>query len=126
MVGPVRGEFRSEFSFFTLLVLKSEILTPGVKKKSEMSEKSKLYSKIQYGHFAQYMLEQGEETTRRRTNLRNYCAVMATVMPTTTQVESDFSRIGHIRDNRTTLSVFNVQCDMHAKQWAILGWVLNI
>ena len=58
-------------------------------------------------------------------NLRNYCTVMATVMPTTTQVESDFSRIGHIRHNRTTLSVFNVQCDMHAKQWALLGWVLK-
>ena len=58
-------------------------------------------------------------------NLRNYCAVLATVMPTTAQVESDFSRIGHIRDNRTQLSIFNVQCDMHAKQWALLGWVVK-
>ena len=58
-------------------------------------------------------------------NLRDYCAVLATVMPTTAQVESDFSRIGHIRDNRTQLSIFNVQCDMHAKQWALLGWVVK-
>lgn len=57
------------------------------------------------------------------THLRSFCGALASVMPTTAQVEGDFSVMKHAQAGRPSLGVFDVQCALHAKQFDLL-WAL--
>jgi hypothetical protein len=58
--------------------------------------------------------------------LREYCAGVATVMPGTSSVESDFSLINWTRDpNSASLTDFSLDAILHCKQYAKLQKLID-
>ena len=53
--------------------------------------------------------------------LRTYAGTIATVFPTTAQVEGDFSTHKQILKGRESLLPFATQCEIHCKQFATIS-----